>query len=133
MTDKLIDSIADYIWKNIQPGAPGVSRSSIADLIKGAIYPSGIWLTGSKKFIASVLEVSEHLHSGNGELTATEQYDLAEQLYTSVREYEASLPKREEIYAVDSHIERRILTEGLQEIRVANYTDKAIRFTISPP
>lgn len=41
-----------------------------------------------KKFIESVLEVAEHLQTDNGKLTATEQYDLGEQLYMSVNDFE---------------------------------------------
>lgn len=43
-----------------------------------------------KKLSADMLEVAEHLQVDNGHLTASEQYDLGEQLYSAINEYESS-------------------------------------------
>lgn len=41
-------------------------------------------------FIKEVLEVAEHLQVDNGLLTASEQYDLGEQLYSAVQCWETT-------------------------------------------
>jgi DUF917 family protein len=42
--------------------------------------------TVQEALIKQILEVAEHLQVDNGKLTATEQYDLGEQLYTAAAE-----------------------------------------------